>query len=175
MPHLVQRRYHAGVVLLGPPSDAGWEDGKWGKRRGKGRDGYQRRWLCLRDGWNHGGGRGFAVVVVDDEAGSEIDENVAEDASWLCAEEADVVGMTEVIDLQGHIERWIWQDHHLSRIRIVTNPIFRGKICKATWNWFSASVVKVSEWTWMFTYGFKSWSWAAETSARFLPTSFSVK
>ncbi len=50
MPHLVQRRYHAGVVLLGPPSDAGWEDGKWGKRRGKGRDGYQRRWLCLRDG-----------------------------------------------------------------------------------------------------------------------------
>ena len=60
--------------------------------------------MCLRDGGNHGGRRGLAVVVVDDEVGAEVDENVAEDAPGLCAEEADVVGMTEVVYLQGYIE-----------------------------------------------------------------------
>ncbi len=55
--------------------------------------------ICLCDGRNHGGRRGFAVVVVDDEVGAEVDEDVAEDAPGLCAEEADVVGMAEVVNL----------------------------------------------------------------------------
>ena len=60
--------------------------------------------VCLSDGGDHGGGRGFAVVVVNDEAGAEVDKDVAEDAPGLRAEKADVVCMAEVVDLEGDVE-----------------------------------------------------------------------
>ena len=58
----------------------------------------------LSDGGDHGRRRRLPVVVVDDEVGAEVNKDVAEDTSRLRAEEADVVCVAKVVDVESHVE-----------------------------------------------------------------------